>query len=154
MNKIKLDHFRTNNPGKEFPEYSSLSSHDTNFIRKTLRKALSIDSRITDLEFTILVDKMQTVVPECNALRDNFDLRDVFNACCIHPHNKVYINWYRYDDIDELDLEDFIKHFDDIWYPHSDDIDIFDSAFSWIVSVSHNGIIKFLDITKVKDVRF
>ncbi len=33
------------------------------------------------------------------------------------------------------------RWFDDIWYPASDDIDLFDSTLDWILSVSHSGLI-------------
>ena len=38
------------------------------------------------------------------------------------------------------------KYFDDIWYPDSDDIDIFDQTLSWILTVLHNGDVKILQI--------
>ena len=34
------------------------------------------------------------------------------------------------------------KYFSDIWYPSTDDIDVFDSSVSWILSVNHEGEIR------------
>lgn len=48
----------------------------------------------------------------------------------IKPQTNVYINWYRYDQVDEMAFVDLDKCFADIWYPGPDDIDIFDSEFS------------------------
>ncbi|EKO31739.1 hypothetical protein LEP1GSC179_0008 [Leptospira santarosai str. MOR084] len=43
-------------------------------------------------------------------------------------------------------LIDLINNFDDIWYPSVDDIDIIDMSISWILSVSHFGEIKLIDL--------
>jgi len=148
MNDIKITHFRRDNSGKKFPAYRTLSSPDMEIIRETLRNSLSLDDKISDLELTVIVDGMQTAISQFNALKEDFILIDVFEECSIKPSNYVYINWHRYDDIDEMNVNDLIEYFDDIWYPDSDDIDIFDSTLSWIVSVSHNGSIKFLKKNK------
>jgi len=60
----------------------------------------------------------------------------------ISAEKKVYVNWYRYDNVDEIQFVDLTKYFDDIWYPGLDDIDIFDATFSWILSISHDGAVR------------
>jgi hypothetical protein len=56
---------------------------------------------------------------------------------------KVYLNWYRFDDIDQIDLAALDQYFSDIWYPGSDDLDVFDDSTDWIVSIAHFGKIRF-----------
>jgi hypothetical protein len=55
---------------------------------------------------------------------------------------KVYLNWYRFDDIDQIDLADLDRYFFDIWYPDSDDLDVFDDSADWIVSIAHHGNVR------------
>lgn len=57
---------------------------------------------------------------------------------------KVYINWHRFDKIDQMQFPDLMGHFDDIWYPGADDIDIFDDSLNWVASVSHFGNVRLL----------
>jgi hypothetical protein len=49
----------------------------------------------------------------------------------------VFINWYRFDDIDEMRLPDLAEHFADVWLPMAEDPDIFDSTFTWMLSIAH-----------------
>jgi len=77
-----------------------------------------------------------------NAENEHFDLAAVAKDLGISAEKKVYVNWYRYDNVDEIQFVDLTKYFDDIWYPGPDDIDIFDATFSWILSISHDGAVR------------
>ena len=74
-----------------------------------------------------------------NAGDENFDLENVTQTAGISVHDKVFVNWYHFDKIDTLAFKDLAVFLGYIWYPSSDDIDIFDSSFSWIVSITHQG---------------
>lgn len=54
----------------------------------------------------------------------------------IHPKS-VLINFCRFDDIDEMKLDDLNKYFYDIWYPVAEDIEIFDRECSWMILISY-----------------
>lgn len=41
-------------------------------------------------------------------------------------------------------FKDLTEHFDYIWYPGPDDIEIFDDSLSWILSVDHGGYLRVL----------
>jgi len=56
------------------------------------------------------------------------------------------LNWYRFDKIDELRFVDLCEKFEDIWYPSSDDLDIFDRNMNWLISIEHSGSIRVLRI--------
>lgn len=70
-----------------------------------------------------------------NALDDGFELKKVFQSIGVGQEECVYINWYRFDDIDQMRFDDLNKYFDDFWYPSSDDISIFDSKISWVLGL-------------------
>ena len=80
---------------------------------------------------------------DMNSNDENFDLSAALSSMKIKCPENVFVNWYRYDNIDKFNLLDLTRYFDDIWYPELDDVDIFDDSFTWIVSVAHSGRITF-----------
>jgi hypothetical protein len=85
-----------------------------------------------------------------NAFNDDFNLNILLPNVGILTQNNVYINWYQFDNIDKMHFGDLSNYFDDIWYPESDDIDIFDDTFLWVLSIYHYGGIS---TSKVKSCR-
>ncbi len=71
-----------------------------------------------------------------------FSIVKLFSDLKVSTSQYVFINWDRYDDIDEIGFNDFNMYFADIWYPGPDDIDIFDSSFGWIISISPEGYVR------------
>jgi hypothetical protein len=65
----------------------------------------------------------------------------------IQPEKNVFINWYRYDRIEEIGFFDLDKYFGDIWHPGPDEMDVLDSSLSWIISISPEGYIKVVRIS-------
>lgn len=75
---------------------------------------------------------------------ENFKLIDNLKKIGITPMKEVFINWYRFERIDVFNAVDLDKFFYNIWFPSSDDIDIFDESLNWIVSIRHDGIISYI----------
>ena len=75
-----------------------------------------------------------------------FQLIEVLKNLSIEPLENIYINWYKFDNIDIVKLLDLNNYFFDIWFPNSDDIEIFDDSLSWIISVRHDGNVSYLKI--------
>jgi hypothetical protein len=69
----------------------------------------------------------------------DIDLLHIFNENEISYSEKIYLNWYRFDRIDEMYVMDVAQYFSDLWYPGADDIDVFDFDLNWIISVTHYG---------------
>ncbi|RJQ56705.1 MAG: hypothetical protein C4526_01135 [Nitrospiraceae bacterium] len=144
MDNFKIKHFEKDNPSKKFPEIHSLSLQETESICQKLSEKLGLNSQ--DPKFIIdVIDKKGVILKEFNANDDGFLLSAILSHLSIQPRKNVYINWYRYDQIDEMTFDDLNNYFNYIWYPASDDIDIFDSSYSWIVTVSHEGYVKFVE---------
>jgi len=85
------------------------------------------------------LNMIENTVLDINAKSENFCLTAVFANLGIVPKENVYINWYRFDKIDKMQFNDVVHYFNYIWYPDSDEIDLFDDSFSWIVSIDHDG---------------
>jgi hypothetical protein len=74
---------------------------------------------------------------------ESFDLASELASEGVDPSRKILVNWHRFDKIDEMNLLDFSRNLEDIWYPRADDIEIFDSSFSWIASIFYFSVFQF-----------
>lgn len=144
MDKIKIENFYAGNSGDDFPEYVSLSKNACSEITQSLRKKLVLENVTDGLALVRAIDALEHICDEVPRVNEAFRLCALLNACEISASNIVYINWYRFDNIDKLKLADLDEHFFDIWYPDVDDIDIFDDSLDWILSVRHDGCVKIL----------
>ena len=142
MEEFKIEHYEKSNSGKKFPIFKTLSSNEAERIYRKFSEIVGVS--ISNLQLVKTIDEMEYQIENVNADDNNFSFANILNYLNIIPKRKVYINWYRYDNIDEMFTEDFIRDFDDIWYPGPDDIDIFDGSFLWIISVCHEGYIKYI----------
>ncbi len=78
-------------------------------------------------------------VPHSGARGEGFNLQSAIRELGMESATTVLLNWYRFDRIDRIALVDLSLYFVDIWYPGSDDIEIFDESCSWVLAVSHTG---------------
>lgn len=125
-----------------FPKYVTLAETNCN----ELANELSVKYK---LRRDTLEDDMfnkQFKFKDYNAL-DGFELIKTLFKLEIIPLERVFINWYMFKQIDEFDIKDVDKYFDDIWFPSSDDIDIFDKTLDWVLTVRHDGFISYLKYT-------
>jgi len=135
MDTLKIDLFNKENG--MFPYFRHLPENEILKQQKLLCESLHVCTIDT------LMNKIGNMnfIPDFNANNEaEFQLNELFNTLGLNPLN-VFINWYRFDDIDEISLKDLDQYFYGIWFPVVDDIDIFDDTFKWVVSISHDGII-------------
>lgn len=144
MEKIKLDNFSNEYPGRDFPEYVSLSKSACSDIAQSIQEKFALANGTDGLTLVKAIDALARPCEVASHVGEDFDLNALLNACGIDAANVVYINWHRYDKIDRLKRCDLASHFYDIWYRDVDDIDVFDDSLSWILSVRHDGYIKLL----------
>lgn len=86
------------------------------------------------------------VVQRVNADDDAFLLSALFAALGIVVSGGLYVNWYRFDDVDWFEWPDVDAVFGDIWYAGAEDVDLFDGSNDWIVSVGHSGVIRIIHL--------
>ena len=139
MENFKIDLF-IGEYEKDFPEYSHLSESACISIMEKLSKSFSVDF---SSNIAKKLDEKQFFEKSIDA-KEEFRLIDFLQKINVIPLSKIYINWYKFNDIDSIDLVDMDKYFYDIWFPSSDDIDLFDENFNWIVSIRHDGIVSYI----------
>lgn len=122
-----------------FPCYKSLSDVECQNLLKFISNKYTIP--IENIEKELMLK--QHFYETSNAL-DNFSLIDALAKLQIKPLKNVFVNWDDFKSIDVFNLDDLNKYFFDIWFPSSDDIDIFDESLNWILSIRHDGCINFV----------
>lgn len=75
---------------------------------------------------------------------EGFKLLNTLTNLEIQPLSKVFLNWYQFKKIDIFKTDNLDKYFYDIWFPSSDDIDLFDESLSWMLSIRHDGCISYI----------
>jgi hypothetical protein len=146
---FKTQHFKREHPSRSFPWYRSLSQAEVAAIRVRIAKALKLNSQDPE-NLVRAVEEKGALVAGKKADIDQFQISALLAEFGIRSSQNVFINWNRYDDIDEMGLDDLNRYFPDIWYPGSDDIDVFDSSLEWFLSISPEGYINVVR-TAVRD---
>jgi hypothetical protein len=141
MHNSKIRNFVGSHSGISFPQFRSLTADECVEIRKVLSQKIG-SPRHDGLTLLKALESSAEIVPDSNAESPEFNLAAVLLAKEIVPKNTVYLNWYRLDEIDEIQFTDLSRFFDDIWYPGSDDLEILDGDLNWILFVHHTGSVK------------
>jgi hypothetical protein len=144
MDKLKIDNFSKTHCEIDFPKYISLDSDSAKKIQSLIAEKLKLEDCSDGLSLVRKIDALGKLCKGIDAEDEKFSFSNAISLSGLRNPEHVYVNWYRYDDIDKLNFDDFDKYFDDLWYPGVDDIDIFDDSLTWILSVSHSGQIKVL----------
>ena len=152
MEKYKIDNFKKENQSIDFPWHRSLSSIEIQNIVSKLSKAVG-DVDVDPLALVKKIQKTSLQVDGINAEDSDFSISRIFEMLKIHPAENIFINWYRYDVLDEVRLDEFNHYFANIWYPSADDIDIFYISMDWIISISHHCIIRYIKFQNGKNDR-
>lgn len=144
MDPIKIKNFEPHYKGESFPYFRALDSKECSTIENSLIEKLHLPKDVSPLDLTKKIAEMGHFLSGIDANDPNFNLIKVLRSQNITGHKNVFVNWYRFDKIDEINLNDLSQHFDDIWYPSIDDIDIFNASLNWILSIYHYGSISLI----------
>lgn len=146
MEKFKIELYEDVNGKNTFPSFKTLGKDECTPIQNNIRHLFDLPEDSTLLEIVNKVEEVEVHLNVYDAQDDNFSLIPCFKDMGVVVSDNVYLNWYRYDEIDIMAADDLINNFDDIWFPSSDDLDIFDSSFEWILSVQHDGMIFWVNL--------
>ncbi|HEU4886920.1 MAG TPA: hypothetical protein VFV49_03465 [Thermoanaerobaculia bacterium] len=141
MDQFKIEHFE-GHYDRPFPGVQRLSAMECRHQLNVLRRRLGVNPDVPVLEVMTILDARQEV-KTVSADAPEFNLAEILPRGT-SPEQYVMLNWYRFDDIDKVQLKVLTASFHDFWYPASDDIDVFDADMSWIVSIRHDGVVKLV----------
>ncbi len=139
MDAIKIDNFRRSHRDVQFPAFESLEPSGCANLRQLLASRLGLQPGATPLEITETLYEQAGVALGSATDVDGLDIRIMLGEAGVEVGDQIYVNWYRFDDIDEMGIDELSRYFGDIWYPASDDVDLFDHTLYWVLSVSHGG---------------
>lgn len=147
MDQDKINHFyEFREPGdtEEFPKFRTLNSEECSIVRVALQNSFRNFEGLNGLQIRNSAFKEGTTLVGVNAGEANFTPASALLNSGVSVLESVYINWYNFDQIDELAFHDLNAAFSDIWWPGPDDINIFDASYKWILSIDHDGYISLL----------
>lgn len=137
MHSGKIEIFERNNE-RAFPRFRSLSRLEAKSLKDRLIQRSGLSPRIDSLE--LLHKILESSREICEVLEDDsLDVRLALERNGQTCSDLVYLDWHRFDEVDEMAEEVLSKNFDDIWYPSADDLGIFDETLDWILLVQHWG---------------
>ena len=146
VERFKIENFEQEHGVNTFPAFRSLASEEANHTLTMLKRRLELPNELNALGVLDTVDQKSVDVNGVDATEDAFDLRSVLGRLEFSAA-KVFVNWYRFDRIDEFEIEDLCKYFRDIFYPSADDLEILDSNLTWLMSIRHYGAVKALRLS-------
>lgn len=146
MDEFKLVNFLRSHPGIALPEIAPLSASESLAVQTSLATRLGLPPTVSREKLVAHLDERETPISGIDAANDDFSLRAVLQAENLVPDEQVMLNWYRFNDIDRVKCSDLCTFFHDIWYPSSDDLDVFDSSYNWVISICHSGTVKVLHL--------
>lgn len=146
MEKFKIDNFVRENPSCVFPDVLTLTQDETLSIRSKLIDILKLDRTIDSLKLINFLWEQSSAINSINAEEEDFNFFEVIRLVGVQPEQSILVNWDRMETIDRIRLDDFCKYFSDIWYPSSDDIEVFDNSLTWMILVEHSGNIRFTQL--------
>lgn len=147
MDSIKLEHFQRSHPGLSFPPVHELGDRETEALRARLVRACGLPTSASAIELTNWIAENATQISRADASSASFNVQRLLTDLGIRSEPYVFLNWYRFDKIDKLALVDLTRYFSDIWYPASDDIEIFDSTCDWMLAIAHTGSVRLTVLT-------
>lgn len=139
MDNFKIQNFLKAHPGLSPPDIRRVDQHFAHLLRNRIALQAGLTPDSTDLELTRRITQNATQIGSVDARAAGFEFQRLLLDLGIRPAERVYVNWYRFDEVDSLPLVDLSRFFTDVWYRDSDDIEIFDDSCAWIVAVSHSG---------------
>jgi len=123
---------------EQFPIYKMLEEVDCRQLTDQISKKYDLD--VFNIEEGLMLRQAFYKGPDA---LEGFQLINTLHDIGINHLSEVLINWYQFKRIDAFDINDLDKYFYDIWFPSSDDIDLFDRTLNWILSIRHDGCITF-----------
>jgi hypothetical protein len=146
MELFKIEHFQHDHPGLPFPHWEPVTQARCRILKAHIAERIGMKSDADSLAVLKRVNEMASLFSRFNCDGSPPDLLPVLENLKIKPPEFVYINWYRFDNIDKMAFLDLNRNLDSIWYPVADDIEIFDDSLDWFVCISHYGTIEALKL--------
>jgi len=150
MDTYKLEDFKNDYPGQSFPEFRKIAAEEGENFRRVFANRLHLPEDATPVS---VINKLETLSEPVGKVRlQDFDLATLIDSLNVQldADDFVYLDWMRFDDIDQIRLTDLSKYFYDIWY--GEDFSLFASNCNWMVFVFHYKVVALVKLEVRKPV--
>lgn len=144
MQAFKIEHYEREHGRGTFVPFRHLTNAETNLLQETLKKHLKFPREMLPGDMVQAIYDRSVLVEGANADGEEFDLQELLRRLQFPLSEVTYMNWYRYDDVDEIQTKDILTVFSEIRYPSVDDLDLIDSNMQWILLIHHSGTVRAL----------
>jgi len=139
MEEGKIEAFKAKHPLQAFPWFRTLGRGDVRNVYSQLCRRVSLPEDADGLSLVRALEHTGEVLEQADLKCFPQDIEDALSRHKIGVTTNVCVNWYRFDEIDELRFDDFLRWFPDLWYTAAEDPDIFDETLEWLLSIRHYG---------------
>jgi hypothetical protein len=146
MDAFKIKNYEARHGAGTFIRFRNLTTQDAEDVLRLLKQRMGLPEQIEAEAVVKAVRDRSINVEGFDPTDDTFDLKVVLKKLRFDLADKVLLNWYRFDRIDELRADDLCSSFTDIWYPSLDDVDILDPELEWLLLIEHDARIGALKL--------
>lgn len=139
MDKLKLLRLQQDQPAIDLTSIRTVPAHKAQQLLTAICDRTGLGKSNNGLSLVRHLRQQSRPLVGMDANQPDFALARAFEEAGISPGDRVFINWHRFDDLDDVSTETVTEHFDQFWYPKADDIDIFDGTLTWFLSVDSEG---------------
>jgi hypothetical protein len=146
---FKVERFKADFPDLEFPVVRRTVPEKCADLKRKMAKRLGLPTETSPLRLLeSLYDSFRTDQTDIVATDPNFNLGPLLKQSGIKTPQQVYINWDRFDHVDQIAFIDLLEYFHYLWYSVSDDVEIFDDDLRWVALIRHDGAVRIINLTK------
>jgi hypothetical protein len=138
MQAHKINNFVAERPEENFPYFQTLAGPEADSLRQKWASILQLQSDTDGLSVLNEIRRNSRSI-DADAEAADFDLAGTLRGEGVVTRADVFLNWDRFATVDRMKFVDLALFFGDIWYPSSDDLEVFDDSFTWILSIHHFG---------------
>src|ERR1700750_3082221 len=109
MEAIKIENYEREHGAGTFVSFRRLSKKEADHKFGLLRQRLELADELDPLQVVNLIQHQGVVVEGVDAANNDFDLKYVLRQLRFDVADTVFLNWYRFDKIDELRTDDLCK---------------------------------------------
>ena len=136
MQDIKLQNMKE--------DYSSIPNYETFSEReaKAIVRALISVYSLGDIKESEAAEEILKKSVSVSLVNDDFSLTILGENLGIEIGESLFVSWDKFQEIDNINTEEFDEYFFDLWYEGIDNIGIFDSTLEWVIFIVRNGDIR------------
>ena len=143
MHSHKIECFKAEHPGQDFPATRALAEHECAAMQQALTRNLALQCGDDKLAMLEEIQRRSTCIGHTDENGAFAPLPAILERHAKTP--LLLLNWHQFDDIDEIAASDFVTYFEDIWWPPADEsLEVFDASCSWLLVFTHWGDVRLL----------